>query len=141
MNALDDPFIDRKSLPTPADIGSGTVRLVYTQHGGHCGYIQGLRSLSVCWRALFSKVLQGKRVEAAAAAPNGYLPEELARFLAHVDHCTGGRAPTRSGAIARGNNTARGGMLGSLVALVACARRYLAVLLPRLAGRVTKTKT
>ena len=39
LNALDDPFIDRQSLPTPLDVGPGTVRITYTNHGGHCGYI------------------------------------------------------------------------------------------------------
>ena len=135
LNALDDPFIDRASLPQVDDVGAGTVRLRYTQHGGHCGYVVGLQSLSVCWRAIWSKVLQGRRVEAAASAPNGYLPEELARFLAHVDHCTGGRAPQASASAAPRNAHGGVGLRGAFVALLACVRTYIGVLLPRLAGK------
>ena len=74
LNALDDPFIDRTSLPTRADLGDAPVLLRYTEHGGHCGYITSAASLSVCWRALLAKVLRGQRLEAFATAPNGYLP-------------------------------------------------------------------
>ena len=140
LNALDDPFIDRDSLPTEADVGAGAVRLRYTRHGGHCGYLLGMRSLSVCWRALFSKILQGKRVEAAAAAPNGYLPEELARFLVHVDHSTGGRAPERGSpaALKRAGGPGNAGLISGFLAVLACLGKYVAVLFPRLARKVQK---
>ena len=39
LHALDDPFMDRQTLPSPVDVGAGTVRITYTEHGGHLGYM------------------------------------------------------------------------------------------------------
>mmetsp|Transcript_3193 Transcript_3193/g.9735 ORF Transcript_3193/g.9735 Transcript_3193/m.9735 type:complete len:383 (+) Transcript_3193:68-1216(+) len=60
INALDDPLIERRTLPTTKDLGSAPVRLVYTKKGGHLGFIQSTRSES-------------------------YTSAETARFLTHVD--------------------------------------------------------
>lgn len=65
INAVDDPLIEKAGLPTDADVGRAPVRLVYHEHGGHCGFFEGGRE-----------------------PPNEedrWLPLELARFLSHVD--------------------------------------------------------
>ena len=64
INARDDPFIEESSLPTRVDVGEAPVRLVYTDHGGHCGF------------------LANELEEAEAGC--GYLAYELSRFLSHV---------------------------------------------------------
>jgi len=63
VNAIDDPFIDAPSLPQQHDIPIDTpVRLCYTENGGHCGFIS------------------------ADNEPNhGYLADEVARAMAHID--------------------------------------------------------
>jgi hypothetical protein len=63
------------------------VRLVETAHGGHCGYLEGLKSISMgSLDAIVSKVLFGKRTETrGGTAPNGWLPDELTRFLVSLD--------------------------------------------------------
>ena len=66
VNARDDPFINEKGLPTPEEVGEGTVRLVYHKHGGHCGFLTGQEKI-------------GHPEE------ERWLPTELARFLKHVD--------------------------------------------------------
>ena len=39
INARDDPFIEESSLPRESDLPtSSTVRLIYHDHGGHCGF-------------------------------------------------------------------------------------------------------
>ena len=62
INARDDPFIDAPSLPREdrRDIGDAPIRLCYTNHGGHCGF------------------LSRERTE------NGWLAEEIARAMAHI---------------------------------------------------------
>ena len=40
LNALDDPFVPRPGLPTPAEL-SPHVRLVTTPRGGHVGFVEG----------------------------------------------------------------------------------------------------
>lgn len=65
LNARDDPFIEESSLPTRQDVGEeAPVRLVYTDHGGHCGF-------------LADKLEEAER-------DCGYLSFELARFLSHI---------------------------------------------------------
>mmetsp|Transcript_6526 Transcript_6526/g.22015 ORF Transcript_6526/g.22015 Transcript_6526/m.22015 type:complete len:384 (-) Transcript_6526:58-1209(-) len=59
LNALDDPFIEPRSLPRPEEVPRN-VRLVYTERGGHCGFIHSTEG----------------------EAPHGYLAEELSRAIA-----------------------------------------------------------
>lgn len=66
VNALDDPFINERGLPAPADVGAAPVRLVYHAHGGHCGFITGDERPGM-------------------PEEDRWLPMELARFLLHVD--------------------------------------------------------
>jgi len=66
VNARDDPFINEMGLPTPEEVGEGTVRLVYHKHGGHCGFLTG-------------------QEEKGGLEEERWLPTELARFLEHVD--------------------------------------------------------
>lgn len=61
INSRDDPFIETASLPTAEDTGNAPVRLVYTDRGGHLGFIQSLRKES-------------------------YTTAEIADFLTHVDN-------------------------------------------------------
>lgn len=65
INARDDPFINEAGLPTPEDVGDGTVRLIYHSYGGHCGFLTGQ--------------------EKTSHDDERWLPTELARFLEHVD--------------------------------------------------------
>lgn len=74
VQAMDDPFIDERGLPTEADVGTAPVRLNYYDHGGHCGFITG-------------------REGPGMAEEDRWLPLELARFLQHVD------APLRHGVV------------------------------------------
>lgn len=64
INAIDDPFVDEKSLPTEEkDVGEAPVRLIYTKNGGHCGFL--------------SK-------NPADLPPHQWISEELSRVLNHV---------------------------------------------------------
>jgi len=64
INAIDDPFIDNKTLPTEEkDVGDAPVRLIYTEKGGHCGFI--------------SK-------KSADLPPHLWISEELSRVIAHI---------------------------------------------------------
>lgn len=67
VNAVDDPFIDERGLPGPEDIGEAPVRILYHEHGGHCGFVT-LEALT-----------EGAREE------DRWLPSELARFLHHAE--------------------------------------------------------
>ncbi|KAJ8908693.1 hypothetical protein NDN08_005398 [Rhodosorus marinus] len=60
VNSLDDPFIERKSLPKQEEVGKAPVKLVYTESGGHLGFIQSVRGES-------------------------YAAAETARFLEHLE--------------------------------------------------------
>lgn len=65
INARDDPFIEETSLPTRVDVGEeAPVLLVYTDHGGHCGF-------------LADRLSQEEK-------QCGYLSYELSRFLTHI---------------------------------------------------------
>ena len=112
-------------------------------HTHSSSFITGLGSLHICWSALFAKIFLGKRVEAFGSAPNGFLPNEMARVLAHIDHFSGGRPPLsdsrRSPAGARAGRAGASTMqlVGSVTkSVLNCVGRYLRVLLPRLAGKV-----
>lgn len=49
VHALDDPFVGRDAVPTPAEAGPG-VRLELSAHGGHVGFIAANRfGLPLCW--------------------------------------------------------------------------------------------
>ena len=39
INAIDDPFIEASSLPNEEHVQEAPVRLIYTQSGGHCGFV------------------------------------------------------------------------------------------------------
>jgi len=69
INARDDPFIEEKSLPTEADVGEAPVRLIYTDHGGHCG---------------FYTTETGAPDASLPLPPHGWLAEELARAIEHI---------------------------------------------------------
>jgi predicted alpha/beta-fold hydrolase len=66
LNALDDPFIDPHTLPDPVKFRDSPVRLVYTRHGGHCGFLARNRPS------------RGTR-------KNDWMPEQLARFIDLVE--------------------------------------------------------
>lgn len=62
VNAVDDPFIDAPSLPKDEDLPDDCpVKLCYTEHGGHCGFMA-----------------RGKEKE------HGWLAEEVARAMSHI---------------------------------------------------------
>ncbi|KAK4537258.1 hypothetical protein CDCA_CDCA11G3283 [Cyanidium caldarium] len=52
VNAWDDPFYDTSAYPTAEQLHNEQVQLVYTQHGGHCGFLErwmpGARPPWVC---------------------------------------------------------------------------------------------
>ena len=102
VNALDDPFIAEHSLPRQQDVGAtAPVRLVYHQHGGHCGFIghEHERRYHLFDGAdLGSTRNSGGQVSSRSSdaqlddlspitvvPPHGWLAEELARGLQHVD--------------------------------------------------------
>jgi uncharacterized protein len=64
INARDDPFIEESSLPTRIDVGEAPVRLIYVDHGGHCGFIA-------------NKLEDVER-------ETGWLAHELARFVSFL---------------------------------------------------------
>jgi hypothetical protein len=39
INAIDDPFIEASSLPNEEHVQDAPVRLIYTEQGGHCGFV------------------------------------------------------------------------------------------------------
>ncbi|CAM9815034.1 unnamed protein product, partial [Chrysoparadoxa australica] len=41
VNARDDPLIEGSTLPDASHVGDAPVRLVYHDHGGHCGFLRG----------------------------------------------------------------------------------------------------
>lgn len=77
LNARDDPFIDEATLPTEAEVDGAPVKLVYTQHGGHCGFI-GARAPVVDYAV-------NEEAEVLAPGRLDWLMEELARFVQHAD--------------------------------------------------------
>jgi len=79
INALDDPFIDRASLPTQDSVQDAPVRLVYHEHGGHCGF----RTSQSSMLGTPTSPSAPPRIPVPA---HGWLAEELARAVAHL-HC------------------------------------------------------
>jgi predicted alpha/beta-fold hydrolase len=68
INAIDDPLIDAATLPNEEDLlDDCPVKLIYQTHGGHCGFYS------------HQSALQGE------AKQHGWLAEELARGLEHID--------------------------------------------------------
>jgi hypothetical protein len=67
LNARDDPFIDEDSLPSEEDVQDAPVKLIYHNHGGHCGFIPADRESN------------GK---------SGWIAEEIGRALYHIHSCT-----------------------------------------------------
>ena len=64
INAIDDPLVDIGTLPTEKDdCGIAPVRLIYTDHGGHCGYMEKITKNS---------------------QPHGWIADELSRVLEHI---------------------------------------------------------
>jgi predicted alpha/beta-fold hydrolase len=70
INARDDPFVEESSLPESKDLvieGESTltapVRLIYTNKGGHCGFMSSF---------------------SANVPSHGWLAEELSRALIHI---------------------------------------------------------
>jgi hypothetical protein len=64
INAIDDPFVDEYSLPTEEkDVGDAPVRLIYTENGGHCGFLSKYP---------------------ATLPPHQWISEELSRVTAHI---------------------------------------------------------
>ena len=71
INARDDPFVEESSLPETSDLliegSSGLtapVRLIYTEKGGHCGFMSSFFNTSV--------------------PSHGWLAEELSRAIMHI---------------------------------------------------------
>jgi hypothetical protein len=101
LNSRDDPFFDSATLPSAADVGHGTVRIDYEEHGGHCGFVlsENIRFYPMTYldqvRANSAAdgtrgVLQPLRFTGTKGrAPNGYLAEQLARALEHLDAAGG----------------------------------------------------
>lgn len=74
INAIDDPFIEAKALPTQDHVKDAPVRLIYHKYGGHCGF----------WANRMSD-----HPDSPPVPPHGWLAEELARSLAFLrDHGT-----------------------------------------------------
>lgn len=64
INAVDDPFIDPLTLPTADVVGDGSVRLIYHEHGGHCGFA------------------------GVEASESGWIADEIARAIRHIANGT-----------------------------------------------------
>jgi predicted alpha/beta-fold hydrolase len=68
INALDDPFIDKGSLPNEDDVKDAPVRLIYPKCGGHCGFTTNRMSTE----------------RGSPSVPShGWLQEEMARIIDH----------------------------------------------------------
>jgi uncharacterized protein len=73
INAIDDPLVDEFTLPTEKDdVGTAPVRLIYTETGGHCGYLAQ---------------------ESPTLPAHGWISEELSRVLDHIHAETTGTSP------------------------------------------------
>jgi predicted alpha/beta-fold hydrolase len=71
INARDDPFVEESSLPESSDLiieGTGgltsPVRLIYTEKGGHCGFMSSLFDTTI--------------------SSHGWLAEEMSRAISHI---------------------------------------------------------
>jgi predicted alpha/beta-fold hydrolase len=73
INALDDPFIEESSLPVQSELPTeASVRLIYHEYGGHCGFYSSDGSEGV--------------------VRHGWLAEELARAVEHIHHSSSAAA-------------------------------------------------
>eukprot|EP01033_Poteriospumella_lacustris_P000834 gene833-597_t len=93
FNAVDDPFIEAGSLPTEeAHVGDeAPVRLIYHNHGGHCGFYTRRMRLPKSPVAITTE--EGDKAAATTTVeeyedvpvpPHGWLAEEAARCLDHI---------------------------------------------------------
>ena len=71
IHAKDDPFIDENTLATSIDIQSAPIRLLYFDHGGHCGFVADESSY-----------------EGMGIPQYGWLADELGRGLSHIHEKT-----------------------------------------------------
>lgn len=94
INARDDPFIEESSLPTEEDVGPiAPVRLIYTDKGGHCGFMGATRC------SFEEKVVEGEKEEeevvgvaggrdtiakTASQTQRNWLADEMGRALLHL---------------------------------------------------------
>jgi len=71
INAIDDPLVDHIALPIhEEDVGhKAPVRLIYHQHGGHCGFTTDRMSIEA---------------DSPPVPAHGWIAEELARCLQHI---------------------------------------------------------
>ncbi|CAM9622276.1 unnamed protein product [Laminaria digitata] len=67
VQAINDPFMDPKKLPTLDDLRGAPVRLSYHKHGGHCAFVTDDKKEN----------------------DKGWLATELARFGEHVHQQAG----------------------------------------------------
>jgi len=88
INAKDDPFIPEKTLPDPVkDVENAPVRLIYTQHGGHCGFVASPRSRQ---QQASTPVNAGSGLVATEARKDisgnddRWIAVEMARALKHI---------------------------------------------------------
>ena len=78
VNALDDPFMDPVSYPTETDVGDiAPVRLIYTEHGGHCGFYTTQTYMN-------NNSSSGSSTSSDRVPSYGYIAEELARAIQHI---------------------------------------------------------
>jgi predicted alpha/beta-fold hydrolase len=102
INAVDDPFIPEHSLPHPVDdVGGAPVRLIYHEHGGHCGFVakrqqsahdyqQVKNDVPVAPTAADAVVATASATSAAALSKEGgaeddrWIAEEMARAMHHI---------------------------------------------------------
>jgi predicted alpha/beta-fold hydrolase len=84
VNARDDPIVDEPSLPTAEHVGDAPVRLIYHDHGGHCGFYTLQRSMQ-CGAG--EGQVEGAGGTSGGDVPvpsHGWLAEELARAIDHI---------------------------------------------------------
>lgn len=89
FNAIDDPFIESGSLPTEEHVGDiAPVRLIYHEHGGHCGFFTSKIYLPQIQRGTTMPKetdSQGTIVYTPHPVPkHGWLAEEASRCLDHI---------------------------------------------------------
>jgi predicted alpha/beta-fold hydrolase len=75
VNARDDPIVDEPSLPTEEHVRDAPVRLIYHDHGGHCGFYT-LQGSMQCGEGAGSGDVK--------VPAHGWLAEELARAIDHI---------------------------------------------------------
>jgi len=93
INAKDDPFIPEKTLPDPvADVGEAPVRLIYTKHGGHCGFVASARTRQAAEVVDTTTLVPDKGAILATKAKkttssgndDRWIAVEMARALKHI---------------------------------------------------------